>query len=276
MEHKQFVISLIRHKRELASISDDFIKPILDEYIEKNQALWSKIINHPKIEKSRELKILVKDIRKRLRDVYGAFSINLNKRNKLLGELGSLVNSNAEHEKIVELHKKILMTHRSTKERLNHYSEIYGKIFSITGKPKHILDLAAGLNPLSLIFTDLKDIKCTAVELTDEDCSFLNHYFKIMKIDGTTLKMNLLVENKFPKADICFMFKLLDSLETMRKNISKDLISSIDAKFIVISFPTRTLSGKPLSAKRLGWFRKLVDIHEEFEVQNEIFFVVKK
>ena len=87
--------------------------------------------------------------------------------------------------------------------------------------------------------------------------------------------MNLLVENRFPKADLCFMFKLLDSLETMRKNISKDLISSVDAKFIVVSFPTKTLSGKPLSTKRLGWFRKLVGIYSEFEVRNELFYIIK-
>src|SRR3989338_9368549 len=115
MEHRQLVMELIRQKKELSAIDTQFIEPILDDYIEKNNALWKKITSHPKIEKSRELKILVKDIRKRLREVYGAFSINLNKRNKLLGELEHLVNINAEHEKIIELHKKILMTHRSTR-----------------------------------------------------------------------------------------------------------------------------------------------------------------
>ena len=275
MEHRQLVMELIRQKKELSAIDTQFIEPILDDYIVKNNALWNKIISHPKIEKSRELKILVKDIRKRLREVYGAFAINLNKRNKLLGELEHLVNINAEHEKIIELHKKILMTHRSTRERLSYYEEIYKKIFSITGKPEHILDVGSGLNPLAMEFVDIKDVKYTAIELTDEDCSFLNRYFKIMQIDGMAIKMNLLVENKFPKVDVCFMFKILDSLETLKRNVSKELILSIDAKFIVVSFPKETLSGKPLSTKRLAWFRKLVDIHAEFEVRNEVFYIIK-
>ena len=174
-----------------------------------------------------------------------------------------------------ELHEKILMTHRSTRERLNYYGEIFEKIFSITGKPKHILDIGCGLNPLALVFASLKDVKYTAVELTEEDCSFLNKYFKIMNIDGTAIEMNLLVEHAFPRADVCFVFKLLDSLEALKRNISKEIISSIDAKFIVISFPTKTLSGKALSSRRLVWFRDMVKIHAEFEVKNEVFYVIK-
>jgi len=276
MEGKiDFVISMIKQKRELSSIDSSFVMDLLNDYIEKNKPLWNSILSHPKIEKCRELKILVKDIRKKLREIHGVFNIDLNKRNKLLAELELSIKSNAPSDEIIELHKKILLTHKSTRERLNYYKSIYNEIFSITGIPKVILDIGSGLNPISTIFTKLKNIRYIAIEFTEEDCSFLNKYFKMMHINGIAVRKDLLKHNIFPKSDVCFLFKVLDSIESIERNSSKNLLDSIDSKFIVISFPKKTLSGKDLSTKRLAWFRKIAKTYYEFEIENEVFYIIK-
>lgn len=276
MELRKFIISAVKQKRELADISDDFVGELLDKYIEGNKKLWLCVTSHHKIEKSREAKIIVKELRKKLREVHGVFEINLNKRTKLFLELKHLIAAKAPEDEIIELHKKILLTHKSTRERLDYYEETYKKIFSITGKPKSILDIGAGLNPLSFIFMNLKNVNYYANELTDEDCSFLNDYFKLMKIEGIAIKTDLLKENNFPKVDVCLIFKVLDSLESMEWGSSKRLLDSINADFIVVSFPKKTLSGKPLSTKRLTWFMKLAKNFIEFEIENEIFYIIKQ
>ena len=275
---KKSIIKIIKQKKELSNLDQNFIHELLDGYIKKNKKTWQKIESHPKIEKSRDLKILVKEIRKRLREVYGVFNIDLTKRNKLLLELKTAVNGNSISD-IKELHKKILLTHKSTRERIDYYDFIYEKIFSITKRQEHILDIGSGLNPLSFIFMRFKDVKCTAIEFTQEDCNFLNEYFKIMKpfnIKGIALKMDLTKPVKFPKADICFLFKMLDTLESIKPNISKNLLESIDAKFIVASFPKKSLSGKPISTKRLIWFERLIKNYTTFEIENEIFYIIPK
>ena len=72
------------------------------------------------------------------------------------------------------------------------------------------------------------------------------------------------------------MFKTLDSLETLRKGITKDILKKIKSKVIIISFPTRTLSGKMLSKKRLVWFNKMLSDYSIFEIENEIFYIINK
>lgn len=275
METKAFVINLIKHKRELSGIDNRFIEGLLDEYISKNNGMWAKIISHPKLDKSRELKIVVKDIRKILREIHGVFNIDINKRKKLLAELEILVKANAPQDEVEEIHKKLLLTHKSTRERLHYYYEIYKRIFEITGKPTSILDIASGLNPVSIIFMGLTDVKYFAMELTQEDCNFLKNYFKIMHINGIAIKMNLIEQQDFPKADVCFVFKVLDSLETIERNISKKILEHINSKYIIVSFPKKTLSGKELGTKRLSWFKKLAKNPIVFEVENEIFYVIQ-
>lgn len=276
MEKKDFIINLIRQKKELSGIDKAFINGLLEDYLSKNKNLWQAAINHPNLSKSREAKLIIKNIRKRLREIYGAFHIDMNKRIKLLHKLEDSIKNKAPKAEIFDLHEKILLTHKSTRERLDYYDGIYKSIFKITGKPHSILDIACGLNPLSIIFTGLKNVRYIAIELTEEDCSFLRKYFKIMHLNGIAIKKDLISDNIFPKTDVCFLFKVLDSLEAMKQNISEKLLDKIDAKFIVVSFPKKTLSGKPLSTKRLSWFRKIAKDYIKFEVENEIFYIINK
>jgi hypothetical protein len=61
---------------------------------------------------------------------------------------------------------------------------------------------------------------------------------------------------------------------------SEKLLASIDADYIVVSFSTATLSGKPMTKKRRLWLEKLCEKLDYsftvFEIPNEIFYVIKK
>jgi 16S rRNA (guanine(1405)-N(7))-methyltransferase len=126
---------------------------------------------------------------------------------------------------------------------------------------------------------NLNKVDYIATELTNKDVEFLNKYFKIMKkfnLNGNAIILNLLNIKTLPKVDICFIFKTLDSLETIKKDITKEILNKINAKLIVVSFPKKTISGKKLDKKRLAWFNKLIEDYETFEVENEIFYLINK
>jgi len=266
----------IKSKQELAGLDQDFVMKRLQEFFRKHEkskkALEAKKFNR----KSKEYKEVIKAVRKELREVYGVFILKkYKKRYDLLKKL--------EKSPSLENHNQLLALHQSTKERLPYYTEIYKKIFNITGKPKSILDLACGLNPVSYPYLGCKP-KYSASELSLEDSHFIQDYFDAMKIDGLAFQFNLLDFKKtkmsgFIKADMCFLLKTLDSLETIKRNISKTLIQGLPAKHIVVSFPTMSLGGKK-AIKSRNWFKNLLkNIKLEFDtfsIPGEDFFVIHK
>lgn len=257
------LISKIKKKREFRGIDDSFVQDMLDKAVKSNQ------IN---VDKKPEL--AVKKTRALLREVYGAFvSKNFNKREKLLHLLKGLDD--------IEGHKQIMKLHVSTAERLNYYTEVYETIFSITGKPSSILDIACGLNPLSYPLLGFK-VKYTAYELSEKDALFIQEYFDLMKIDGKTLHGDITKDseiNRLPQADVCFLFKAIDTLESIKWNVTSELIGKLKCKWIVASFPLKSLGGrKNISEKRLSWFVKIISglEYKRFNVGNEVFFIVRK
>lgn len=272
---KENFVKEIKKKKTLRNLDDSFVEGIIDEYLKNNNKLHSKLLEHSKPLKSKEFKILLKDIRKKLHEVYGIFDLGKK-------DLSKFKKFNNIDDEFIKLHKELLKKHKSSLERINDYEKIYSRIFKITGKPKSILDLGCGLNPLSFVFMNLDKVDYSAFELSSKDTSFLNEYFKIMKkfgLNGKAFSCNLINVKELPKADVVFMFKLIDTLEDLKKNVSYELIDQIKAKHLIVSFSTKSICGKNKLPER-GWFLKLLRVkkleYECFETDNELFYVIKK
>jgi len=260
---KMDLVSEIKKKKEFKSLDDSFVNNALNKVVKENQL---------KLEKDSEE--IIKKTRAFLREVYGAFvSKGFNKRDKLLSMIKSLDD--------IETHQKILKQHISTAERIPYYTQVYSSIFAITGQPKSVLDIAAGLNPVSYPFLKCRP-KYYAYELSETDAEFLQKYFDKMKIDGKALHgdITLLSEmQKLPSADVCFLFKALDTLESVRWDVTKELFSNINCKWIVASFPMKSLGGrKIMPEKRLSWFLRIISQFEytKITIGDELFFVIRK
>src|SRR3989344_1271171 len=158
--------------------------------------------------------------------------------------------------KLKDLNKELtLESHKSTKERMKIYPYIYKKIFSITGEPKIILDISCGLNPLSYKYLGYKPYYI-ATELTKKDCEVLRYYFKKENINGNVLQINLLKQNKFPNADIAFLFKILDIIKD--KKLVENIIKDLSVKYIVVSFSLIDIKGKKMNYPLQGWFQRML------------------
>lgn len=252
------IIAEIKKKKDFHSLDDGFVREFLNPVLK----------THKLTKKNR--KLIVKEVRAKLREVYSVFRrASQQKILRFVQEIKSLDD--------LEMHKKILKLHQSTNERLERYQQLYTWIF----KDKEInslLDLGCGLNPLSYPFMNRK-LKYMAVELTEADAELIRVYFKKCLIEGEAYAMDLTKDFKLPKVDMCFIFKLLDTLESVKRNITKQILDAVDARYIVVSFSTKSLGGgKYISKKRLVWFERLIKEYkyETFELPNEFFYLIQK
>jgi len=147
-------------------------------------------------------------------------------------------------------------------------SKVYEMIFNITGRPKSVLDLGCGYSPLHFPFKDIKYYCCDVGHDYVKDKGFV---FDLLYDDY----------KKLPKVDVVFLFKVLESLEFFKRNISKEIIEKLKCRFVVVSFAKRTLSGKKeINKKERFWLRRILNElglkYEIFDFDDEIFFVIKK
>lgn len=252
--NKEELIHAILLKRELKGISFDFVNSELSNFIAKNKINLSLL-------KERQLRVLVKEIRSLLRNRIGMFSASQKNRSRLI-----------ESNEI----NALLKTHSSTKERINIYPWLKEKILSLN--PSSILDLACGLNPLAI--ADKKSFYY-ASDINRQDISIVKEYFRKNKILGKVFIYDIKkIDSTIPKADLTLILKTLDILRKSSYLIAKKIISTIKSKNIIVSFSTRTLSGKIMKHSQREWFEKILkeenlEYYTE-EKENEIFYFIKK
>ncbi|MGV8151049.1 MAG: hypothetical protein ACP5NV_04940 [Candidatus Woesearchaeota archaeon] len=284
------IISDIKDKKELRALDEDFVSRKLEEFFKdvrghqyKTQIIkkLSECKDYKQFKKSREHAFLIKNVRAELRKVYGAFILEeYGKKNKLLSKLLD--------ENDISGHTALLKIHKSTNERLSHYSELYKKILSAFDEKEKltILDLACGLNPISNIFIRSRIKKYYASDISSEDCKFLEQYFSKTTVPHEVFPLDLIEKESFKKlskidCDICFIFKTLDGLERVERNITEKLFKSINARILAVTFPTLTLSGhREIKEYRRVWLEKLLDKlewkYEKVLIENELLYLIEK
>ena len=192
-------------------------------------------------EKSKSYKLMFKFLRKKLRETYGAF--------------------------------------RDVKEtrNLDFYKEIFNKF-----KPKSVLDLGCGLEPLNYT-TIYPNVDFYCLDINKKEVKEINEFLKKNNVKGKAFVFSLVDDNlsKLPQVDLCLILRVLESLESIKRNFSKELLSKIGANVIIASFAKKAL-GKKIKIRKSGraWFRRILKRlcynYEILDYDNEIVFVIKK
>ncbi len=165
--------------------------------------------------------------------------------------------------------------HLSVKERIEVYPILRELITQVN--PKSILDLGCGLNPL---FLAKPGIKYYAYDIQADDINEINNYFRKNNIEGKARVADITTYD-FPNADICLLLKVLDIMDTHGKHKQSEiLLKRIPSKYIIASFSTKTLSGRPMNHPQRGWIERLCTrLGYRFErriTTNEIFYLIEK
>ena len=179
---------------------------------------------------------------------------------------------------------EILAQHASTRERLPlpAMDALYRRIFEITGPPRSILDLACGLNPVYLASRAPEGCEVVGVDISNACVTLIND---ALNADRThAMCADLLCPNASPpeRFDVALLFKVLPLLERQRAGAAMEVMNAVNARHIVVSFPTRTLGGRNvgMAAHYTEWMAshmppKRTDVGR-FETENELFFVLEE
>jgi len=193
------------------------------------------------IKKNKDSKSVIKAVKNKLHQIYGAYEnkIDFDKLYRRLKE------AYCGNENIRQIYEDILKIHSSTKERLPILENFYQQIFQITGQPSSILDLACGLNPLTVSWMALGgNVRYFAYDIDEKEIEFLNKFFQLIRFSGQAKWQDIISEPPKEQADLAFLFKSIPCLEQQRKGTSLKLLEDLKVNYIVVSFPIFSLSGR--------------------------------
>ena len=276
------VIEELQNKKDLRGINKNIIKELIKEYAEREPKNYQILKQKEFNPKSKEYTEFKKFIRKKLRNLHGVFQKN---------KLSDKKQEKYIKEKNFSFHtdetRKFLKSHRSTNERLNYYETLYKEIEGEIGIIKKLADLGCGLNPLS--YTLLENIEeAFCADINEDEIKFIQKFLDKTKIKGNAQVLDLTkkenyeeIKNKTENTDTCFLFKTLDGLEQIRKGASKELLKNIKSKNIIISFSTKTISGKNQINAERKWFQETLK-EQKYEnvirkkIGEEEYYIIKK
>lgn len=238
----------------------------------------------------------VKEARKLLRKYFGVFLTN-----RVLKGKGDL-----------------LEVHVSSKKR--DYSEFYSRIFSEIKfdsmqnsgvlrpaefrmekndksevvknrglKIKSVIDLGCGANGFSYEFLRdvVGDVSYVGVEAAGQLVDKMNSFFeknsfnaKAVCVDLFDIERVLEILRKARKPRVVFLFQVVDALENMKRDFSKEFISKImeECEVLVISLPLVSLGGGKKFAVKRKWLTDFLEerflVKRDFEMFGERILVV--
>lgn len=146
---------------------------------------------------------------------------------------------------LYEFCQSIARQHTSTLERLAYAEEFYHGIFEVTGTPNNMLDLACALNPFLFPWMGLPDgVEYYAYDIHPQRIDFINHFFAHVGIKPLATLQDILLHPPQQQADCALILKEVHRFEQRRKGISRALIDALNARWIVVSLPTQSMSGR--------------------------------
>ena len=141
------------------------------------------------------------------------------------------------------------------------------------------MDLACGINP---VYLGARGIDTTGVDISGLAVSAVNGFGETCHAPVRAVCADILCPGSIPgeRFDLCLMFKLLPLLERQRSGAALDVMNAVNAAWLVVSFPTRTLGGRNVGMA--GQYGAWMEAHlpagraiaTSFETENELFYAL--
>jgi 16S rRNA (guanine(1405)-N(7))-methyltransferase len=229
MDGFQILLDNIQSSKKYATICADTIKRIGEKELGKNA----------------DVKTAIKATKRKLHQIFGCYA---HRReiyyDEIYEDLKAAYETQLETE-IKEACRRVLMLHTSTKERITILGKFYEFIFNVTGKPKSIIDVACGLNPLTLPWMELEETaQYFAYDIDENTIDFINNYLKLTGLKSMASTQDVIVQPPMIEADVALLLKTISCLEQQEKGCSIRLMEVLQTKHIVVSFPVKSVGGK--------------------------------
>lgn len=294
------VIVEVTKKKGLQNLSREFVRDLLFTHLKQNQKASQFLAGKP-TKKSAFYKSIIKQLRSHLRKYYGQYRGSADAQ-----RLHELVERLLEG-RIIDQHilKDLLALNASTRERFSFYEELYEKLFTITGlpavmsitatkpttttMPTTIIDLGCGLNPFSIPRMRLTKLRYYAYDINEDEIAVLGEFFEYLHsrhpdFQGKAEVLDALHLEELldlPRAELCFLWKMTDVLDRGKGHRATEaVIKAVPAQWVIVSFPTKTLSGKRMNVPEKRWVglmcRRLGYEVTVLKFSTEVFYVVRK
>jgi 16S rRNA (guanine(1405)-N(7))-methyltransferase len=236
-------------------------------------------IGAAELAKGLKLRVAVKATKNKLHQVGGAYFTT-----KFGYDLWHLALKESANEPLIQkvACREILLLHASTQERLPILDEFYKTIFSELPKVKSILDVACGLNPLTIPWMPLdKDTFYYACDIYQDMVAFLDRCLPLFGVKGKIEVCDAIAAPPNQPVDLALILKSIPCLEQVDKQAGKNLLDKLNAKYVVVSYPITSLGGraKGMVENYEGSFMRLVDGRgwevKKLSFETELVFIVK-
>ena len=146
---------------------------------------------------------------------------------------------------------------------------------------RSVLDLACGINPLYL---GARGIETVGVDISGAAVYAVNCFHESYRMPVSARCADLLCPGAIPgeRFDVALLFKLLPLLERQENGGAARIMNAVNARHIIVSFPTRTLGGRSvgMAGNYARWMEahlpKGMDISDQFETRNELYYIVAR
>jgi len=176
---------------------------------------------------------------------------------------------------------RVLRGHASTRERPRDSAPLYRDLFALTGAPRSVLDLGCGLHPFALPWMGIAaDAPYHAVDLDLRAVALVGRLLSRLGRPGSATAADLLGDAPLPRADVALLLKLLPTLERQERGGAARLLDRVEARALVLSFPTSSLGRRDKGMARgyADLARRLLDGRggrvSELSTREELLYVV--
>lgn len=268
MEGLTLFVKDVKSKGELSELDDLFVQKICSEIFKEYPEKYEVLVKNNWNKKSKVYKFFFKEVRKKLRIIFGAFTLKtLKEKTKK-----NILDGKKDNE-------FFLSHHSSSNERL----EIYDDFYEVIKDEKSVLDLGCGYNP----FSYRKGKKYLASDINKDDLKLFEGYFKAIGIDGSCEYLDLTDKKCLDKLeilskdfDVTLMLKLVDTLESIERNITLKLLQKLQSKKIILSFPLMSLGGKKQIKSKRIWLDRFIESvgfhRKDLTIGNELFVILER
>lgn len=201
-----------------------------------------RMIGEQELRKRRNHKEAVKATKNKLHQTVGAYWQDKPAYAEWLAALRAAA---GEPEQLRATCQTIMGHHASTHERLPLLPDFYTTIFADLPPVHTILDLACGLNPLTIPWMPLApSVTYHACDVGQDQIQFLQQALPLLGVQGQAALCNLLEATPTAQADVVLLLKTLPCLEQVDATIGTRLLANIAAPVFIISFPGQSLGGR--------------------------------
>ena len=231
------------------------------------------------------LKEAIKATRNKLHQVGSAYLTDRVNYGAWLAELEGITQAGDSAE-LRRACQRMMGFHASTRERLPILEEFYRTILTDLAPIHTILDIACGLNPLAIPWMPLEaDLRYYACDIYQDMVDFLTRFMVLAGVPGQAYTGDAGDAGQVHadrQVDVALVLKAIPCLEQIDKQAGYRLLHSLQAKYVVVSFPIYSLGGhhKGMAKHYEDHFWQLIEDQSwtvtKFVFATELVFVIDK